>query len=595
MGTSKEKLVQLPNDKSEDLYDGYLEKRDLQVCRRLTLEMYSVWPASKSFQKMKSLDFSRYQRIIKNPIALEVIRRKLNSGTKDKYDSIGSFIKDVRLMINNCRNFWERDDFGDEYINDAKKLEKHFNRNLKEFRRLIHESNSSDSSPEKKGPKKSKSVNSGDDSRKNEIKKDNRWLKDWLKSEENSDEGNSIKDKKEMKDSKPKIYRSDSERNESKKDDKLESKKDDDESESTQDRKRAKKSRIHQNEPEKDEIKKENKLNLKEDGDKHENSSNEDSEAESERKRPGPKSRTIKKEKHSSSRDGNSTGSETRKDISDKSKEDDNNLSSSENDKEDYQKKRKKRMKKRRDEKYKRDRYDSTDEGEEKSPLKKNDSENSDSSEENRRHRRVGPASKKFKPNDCTIPVDNFFQRNRKVSRDQDLDDEFWIKKLDLKWEDKRVLLNNERLNDTHILAAQKLIKSKYKRTIGLQDPLLAQRSFKYVGEYGDSVQIHYNGDSHWLTSASIGGEIKVFDSLLYKITDYTRKQLDQCYERIQYDMADVQKQDGSHDCGLFAIAFAVGIASGNWNAKAFFDQSLMRTHLQKCLENLEIKPFPIY
>jgi len=116
MCTSKEKLVQLPNDKSEDLYDGYLGKRDLQVCRRLTLEMYSVWPASKSFQKMKSLDFSRYQRIIKNPIALEVIRRKLNSGTKDKYDSIGSFIKDVRLMIDNCRNFWERDDFGDEYI-----------------------------------------------------------------------------------------------------------------------------------------------------------------------------------------------------------------------------------------------------------------------------------------------------------------------------------------------------------------------------------------------------------------------------------------------------------------------------------------------
>merc|ERR1712223_1038737 len=165
-------------------------------------------------------------------------------------------------------------------------------------------------------------------------------------------------------------------------------------------------------------MKKENKLNLKEDDVKHENSSNEDSEAASERKRPGPKSRTIKKEKHSSSRDGNSTGGETQKDVSDKSKEDDKNLSSSENDKEDYQKKRKKRMKKRREEKYERDRYDSTDEGEGRSQFKKNDSENSDSSEENRRHRRVGPASKKFKPNDCTIPVDNFFQRNRKSNED---------------------------------------------------------------------------------------------------------------------------------------------------------------------------------
>ena len=60
---------------------------------------------------------------------------------------------------------------------------------------------------------------------------------------------------------------------------------------------------------------------------------------------------------------------------------------------------------------------------------------------------------------------------------------------------------------------------------------------------------------------------------------------------------ADVQvgegpKQDGTADCGLFAIATCVSLASSGILPKKF-DQSKMREHLVECFENLNLIPFP--
>ena len=41
-----------------------------------------------------------------------------------------------------------------------------------------------------------------------------------------------------------------------------------------------------------------------------------------------------------------------------------------------------------------------------------------------------------------------------------------------------------------------------------------------------------------------------------------------------------VQKQSGSEDCGLFAIAFATSIAFGQDPLKTTYTQSFMRKHL---------------
>ena len=47
-------------------------------------------------------------------------------------------------------------------------------------------------------------------------------------------------------------------------------------------------------------------------------------------------------------------------------------------------------------------------------------------------------------------------------------------------------------------------------------------------------------------------------------------------------------------DCGLFALANITTLAHGEQPASVVYDQKLMRRHYLQCLENLEIRPFPI-
>ena len=65
------------------------------------------------------------------------------------------------------------------------------------------------------------------------------------------------------------------------------------------------------------------------------------------------------------------------------------------------------------------------------------------------------------------------------------------------------------------------------------------------------------------------------------------------CKPAISLHNVDVQKQNGSEDCGLFAIPFALTLASGNSPGKYVFHQDLMRKHLLKCLTQQIISPFP--
>ena len=53
-----------------------------------------------------------------------------------------------------------------------------------------------------------------------------------------------------------------------------------------------------------------------------------------------------------------------------------------------------------------------------------------------------------------------------------------------------------------------------------------------------------------------------------------------------------VQQQNGSNDCGLFAIAFALHAALGDNVEELEFDQSKMRDHIQKCFGKKYLDPF---
>ena len=54
-----------------------------------------------------------------------------------------------------------------------------------------------------------------------------------------------------------------------------------------------------------------------------------------------------------------------------------------------------------------------------------------------------------------------------------------------------------------------------------------------------------------------------------------------------------VQQQNGTLDCGLFAVAYAVEVCMGNSPAAVSFDQKQMRSHLYTCLLDGVMSPFP--
>ena len=56
----------------------------------------------------------------------------------------------------------------------------------------------------------------------------------------------------------------------------------------------------------------------------------------------------------------------------------------------------------------------------------------------------------------------------------------------------------------------------------------------------------------------------------------------------------NVHIQAGGSDCGLFAIANAVALASGQSPGMFQYDQQRMRHHLWKCFQNRKIAPFPV-
>ena len=53
------------------------------------------------------------------------------------------------------------------------------------------------------------------------------------------------------------------------------------------------------------------------------------------------------------------------------------------------------------------------------------------------------------------------------------------------------------------------------------------------------------------------------------------------------------QLQDGSADCGLFALAFAAVLAAGGHPSAYLFHQQAMRKHLHQCLTMNRFSPFP--
>eukprot|EP00731_Ephydatia_muelleri_P018182 Em0011g222a len=129
----------------------------------------------------------------------------------------------------------------------------------------------------------------------------------------------------------------------------------------------------------------------------------------------------------------------------------------------------------------------------------------------------------------------------------------------------KKQVVGGEWLTDDHMFYAQELLRMQFPTIDGWQSTLLAQNN-GYLPAKMDAIQIHIVSDSHWVTSARLGGTVTLFDC---------------------------RKQRGSDDCGVFAIAFALHAALGHCLEEIEFDQATMRDHLLKCYTTRNFTPFP--
>ena len=164
-----------------------------------------------------------------------------------------------------------------------------------------------------------------------------------------------------------------------------------------------------------------------------------------------------------------------------------------------------------------------------------------------------------------------------------------------LKSSDIADIYNGKWLSDTHVYSASFLFKKKYPNLMQLN----LHRSKKNVVASDRVIQIHHDNSNHWFLSCNMTGEVLVYDSIYdCQYNDHVKEVLKSFYkdcvrDNYSFEYAIVQKQKGSSDCGLFAIAFALDLAEGNDPTGIEYNQKEMRNHLVQCFQKGELKLFP--
>ena len=120
-----------------------------------------------------------------------------------------------------------------------------------------------------------------------------------------------------------------------------------------------------------------------------------------------------------------------------------------------------------------------------------------------------------------------------------------------------------------------------------------------------DFVQIINVGGNHWVSITNIGckeNAIKVYDSLFLELCEKEQEKfylslaalLNTTHPDMIVEYPAMQKQQGTADCGLFAIAVAFSLLSGNDPSQQHYDQEIMRTHLALCFQMGDVATFPV-
>ena len=164
---------------------------------------------------------------------------------------------------------------------------------------------------------------------------------------------------------------------------------------------------------------------------------------------------------------------------------------------------------------------------------------------------------------------------------------------------DKHSLLNNSSwMNGSVMTAVQFLLKCQFPHIHSLQDTLKQDLQKMTPMPTGlTSLQILLVNRNHWVVASASGNadsaDVILYDSKYSLLHEHTKLLLSQLvFTKNKYftvGIANVNKQSGDNDCGLFAAAYITSIAHGQDPSSIVYNQGLMREHLLTCLETNRI------
>jgi hypothetical protein len=159
-------------------------------------------------------------------------------------------------------------------------------------------------------------------------------------------------------------------------------------------------------------------------------------------------------------------------------------------------------------------------------------------------------------------------------------------------------ILNGQWLSGEEMSGAMSLIKRQFPKIGGLENTLVLKHAqIVTKAQQCDNIYIVHEADAHWVCAKYTcrRNVFMIFDSMQGTIVNRnTRGQLEKVgYCGAEFSMQSMQRQSGSVDCGLFAIAVAVYLANGIDPSRATYKQALMRRHLNKCFEQRVMTAFP--
>ncbi|PIK60068.1 hypothetical protein BSL78_02973 [Apostichopus japonicus] len=177
-----------------------------------------------------------------------------------------------------------------------------------------------------------------------------------------------------------------------------------------------------------------------------------------------------------------------------------------------------------------------------------------------------------------------------------------WLPHLGLSEAERLMLLERKWLNDLVINAGQKILKEA-SGVGGLQDTLLMQCS-GFVAESAEFVQVVNLTNSHWIVLSNIGmtgPNVRIFDSKVPKRLSYPLDTVKAAAcllqtkdDQIFLHVMNVTQQKSGSSCGVFALAFAASLCSGQDPTKLHYDEDIIWQGLFENLSNRQMTPFGI-